>query len=117
MVGVGYTAVTTVLFVFPPVLPVTGSNMNYCVVVFALILGVSAVQWWVDGRRNFKGPRVEEGAVRNAEVEVLGVAVSGEDEGNGKSKGRGRGRGQGSVGRNVNAEGTEEDDVKYKTAL
>ena len=51
--------VTTVLFVFPPELPVTGSNMNYCIVAFAIIVIVSVVQWVVDGRKNYRGPQVE----------------------------------------------------------
>ncbi len=79
LVGIAYTLVTTVLFVFPPVLPVTGSNMNYCVVVFAIVVAVSLGQWWVDGRKNYRGPRVE-GAVSRRE-EVVGVGVgNGEEE-------------------------------------
>ncbi|KAF2860122.1 putative amino acid permease [Piedraia hortae CBS 480.64] len=56
-IGVIYVIITTVLFVFPPELPVTGENMNYCIVVFAVVLGVSVVQWWVDGRKNYVGPQ------------------------------------------------------------
>lgn len=59
LLGIAYVIVTTVLFVFPPELPVTGSNMNYCIVAFAIVLLISVAQWFVDGRRNFKGPRVE----------------------------------------------------------
>lgn len=50
---------TTVLFVFPPVLPVTGSNMNYCIVAFAVWLIISVAQWIVDGRKHYTGPTVE----------------------------------------------------------
>lgn len=59
LVGMVYVLVTTVLFVFPPDLPVTGSNMNYCVVVFFLWLVIAMVQWFVDGRANFKGPTMD----------------------------------------------------------
>ncbi|KAH8431477.1 uncharacterized protein LDX57_009140 [Aspergillus melleus] len=59
MISLSYIALTTVLFLFPPERPVTGSSMNYCIVAFAIIVIVSVVQWIVDGRRNFKGPRVE----------------------------------------------------------
>ncbi|KAJ4334620.1 hypothetical protein N0V95_009125 [Ascochyta clinopodiicola] len=59
LVGLAYAIVTTVLFVFPPELPVTGSNMNYCIVAFGIILLVSTIQWFVDGRKNFTGPRAE----------------------------------------------------------
>ncbi|KAF2466342.1 amino acid permease, partial [Lindgomyces ingoldianus] len=61
LLGIAYVIVTTVLFVFPPELPVTASNMNYCIVAFAIILIISTVQWFVDGRKNFTGPRTEMG--------------------------------------------------------
>ncbi|KAK2589683.1 hypothetical protein QQS21_012638 [Conoideocrella luteorostrata] len=77
-ISLSYIALTTVLFLFPPGLPVTGSNMSqlarltglesshplltvlsdYCVVAFAIIIIISAFQWVVDGRKNFTGPRV-----------------------------------------------------------
>lgn len=59
VLGVVYVAVTTVLFVFPPELPVSGSSMNYCVVAFAVVLVISTVQWFIDGRKNYTGPVVE----------------------------------------------------------
>ena len=59
LLGIAYVLITTVLFLFPPELPTTGSNMNYCVVVFFIILVISVVQWFVDGRKNYTGPRVE----------------------------------------------------------
>lgn len=58
IIGLVYTIVTTVLFVFPPALPVTGTTMNYCIVAFAIILLISTFQWIVDGRKNFEGPRI-----------------------------------------------------------
>ncbi|KAL2211538.1 amino acid transporter [Sarocladium strictum] len=58
IIGVAYTLITTVLFLFPPSLPVDGTTMNYCVVAFAVIILISAFQWVVDGRKNFEGPRV-----------------------------------------------------------
>jgi choline transport protein len=48
-----------VLFLFPPDLPVTGSNMNYCVAAFGIVFIISAFQWIVDGRKNFVGPRMD----------------------------------------------------------
>lgn len=59
LLGVAYVILTTVLFVFPPVLPVTGSNMNYCIVAFAIVVMISVIQWFVDGRKNYKGPKME----------------------------------------------------------
>ena len=58
LLGIAYVILTTVLFVFPPALPVTGSNMNYCIVAFAIVLIVSVIQWIVDGRKNYTGPQV-----------------------------------------------------------
>ncbi|KAI4145614.1 MAG: hypothetical protein L6R39_003756, partial [Caloplaca ligustica] len=78
--GIAYVIVTTIFFVFPPELPVTGSNMNYCIVAFAIIILISTVQWFVDGRKNFKGPQLD--------VEILHV-----DAGTGNVKGHGDGDG------------------------
>ncbi|KAI1856471.1 uncharacterized protein JN550_013802 [Neoarthrinium moseri] len=58
IIGVVYTIVTTILFLFPPSVPVDGTSMNYCVVAFAIIIIISSFQWVVDGRRNFGGPRI-----------------------------------------------------------
>lgn len=33
--------------------------MNYCIVAFAIVLIISVIQWYVDGRRNYKGPSIE----------------------------------------------------------
>lgn len=35
--GLLFTILTTVFFLFPPELPVTGSNMNYAIAVFGFI--------------------------------------------------------------------------------
>lgn len=75
-----YVVLTTVLFLFPPDLPVTGNNMSkssapkkgthprkaftdlncadYCIVAFGIVLIISSIQWIVDGRKNFTGPRI-----------------------------------------------------------
>ncbi|KAL2829759.1 amino acid/polyamine transporter I [Aspergillus cavernicola] len=60
LIALAYISLTTVLFLFPPDLPVTGSNMNYCVAAFGIVFIVSGFQWIVDGRKNFTGPRVAE---------------------------------------------------------
>lgn len=128
LLGIAYVIVTTVLFLFPPTLPVTGSNMStlsvalsslrfvlclpggsrvlliphytfprsshsntplliffpsvqisihprlsnssaplsltfpnsdYCIVAFFIVIVISVIQWFVDGRKNYKGPVVE----------------------------------------------------------
>lgn len=58
IIGLVYTVVTTVLFLFPPQKEVTGTSMNYCVVAFGVIVTISAIQWMVDGRKSYQGPRV-----------------------------------------------------------
>ena len=59
ILGVVYVILTTVLFVFPPFLPVTGTNMNYCIVAFAIVLIISMIQWFIDGRKNYAGPKID----------------------------------------------------------
>jgi uncharacterized BrkB/YihY/UPF0761 family membrane protein len=70
IIGLVYTIVTTVLFLFPPALPVDGTTMNYCVVAFGVIVVISAIQWIVDGRKNFEGPRITIGEHEMAERDV-----------------------------------------------
>jgi len=49
-----------VIFVpFPPRLPVTALNMNYCAPVFLGVSGLLLVDWVVRGRNRFKGPLKE----------------------------------------------------------
>lgn len=59
LIGLAFVIVTAVLFLFPPELPVSGSNMNYCVAAFGIVLIVSVIQWILDGRKNYSGPRIE----------------------------------------------------------
>ncbi|MCJ1227678.1 hypothetical protein MMC12_004334 [Toensbergia leucococca] len=81
LIGIVYVIVTSVLFLFPPNLPVTGNNMNYCVVAFFIVLVISTIQWYDDGRKNFKGPRVDLEGIENGKG--VGIPVeetsSGED--------------------------------------
>ena len=97
--GIAYTLLTTVFFVFPPELPVTGNNMNYCIVAFAIIIIISTNQWFVDGRKNFTGydyllnpsldtalltpqlisPRIDVDAMENGEV--MGMAPDSNNNG------------------------------------
>ncbi|PNP52637.1 hypothetical protein THARTR1_06802 [Trichoderma harzianum] len=50
--------IETVFFTFPSVLPVTGGNMNYAVVVLAVIAIVMVVNWIVFARKHYQGPRI-----------------------------------------------------------
>ncbi|TXT15586.1 hypothetical protein VHUM_00089 [Vanrija humicola] len=51
-----FLLVTSVMFTFPPALPVSGTSMSYVVVVLAIALLLCAVTWIVDGRKRFNGP-------------------------------------------------------------
>jgi hypothetical protein len=35
--------------------------IDYCVVAFGIILFISTFQWFIDGRKNFTGPRADLG--------------------------------------------------------
>lgn len=59
---------------FPPVEQVTGSNMNYCVAAFAIVLIISTIQWFIDGRKNYTGPRIDIDALKAGEI--VGMAPS-----------------------------------------
>ncbi|KAJ5210491.1 Amino acid/polyamine transporter I [Penicillium cf. griseofulvum] len=59
IISLAYISLTTILFLFPPDLPATGSNMNYCVAAFGIVFVISTIQWIVDGRKNFVGPRIQ----------------------------------------------------------
>ncbi|KAL1904481.1 hypothetical protein Sste5344_009828 [Sporothrix stenoceras] len=58
LVGIAWTVLTTVLFLFPPETPVTPNNMNYCIVAFGVLLVITVLQWIFDGRKNYTGPQV-----------------------------------------------------------
>lgn len=53
---------------FPPVKEVTGSNMNYFVAAFAIVFIVSVIQWFVDGRKNYSGPRLDVEALKRGSI-------------------------------------------------
>lgn len=73
---------TTVLFVFPPEQPVTGTNMNYAVVAFGVVLIIAIVQWLIDGRKNYEGPIIDSEVMGLGKEVVEGVAGEGKPSGN-----------------------------------
>ncbi|CAJ2504659.1 Uu.00g120530.m01.CDS01 [Anthostomella pinea] len=68
LVGIAWAILTTVLFVFPPELPVTPDNMNYCIAAFGVILFIAGMTWIFDGRKHYTGPHVE---LLNGKVEGM----------------------------------------------
>jgi hypothetical protein len=52
-----FNIVTSVFFLFPPAIPVlSGQTMNWVVVVLAIVVLLAAINWFVDARRNYRGP-------------------------------------------------------------
>lgn len=49
---------TTVLFVFPPTLPVTSTNMNYCIAAFGIMFLIAGITWFTVSNQ-YHGPVVE----------------------------------------------------------
>lgn len=54
--AITFVLFTNVFFLFPPELPTTASNMNYTIVVVAVVALLSAAAWAVEGSKLFKGP-------------------------------------------------------------
>ncbi|KAK3326194.1 amino acid/polyamine transporter I [Apodospora peruviana] len=75
IIGVSYTAITTVLFLLPPQLPVRG-NMNYAGAVILLVLGTCVAAWYASGRKHYRGPV----ALRYNEISATAGDGSEEDE-------------------------------------
>ncbi|KAK6948815.1 hypothetical protein Daesc_010586 [Daldinia eschscholtzii] len=86
LVGIGWTILTTVLFVFPPEIPVTSENMNYCIVAFGVILLISVVTWVFDGRKNYTGPHVDVEGLESVEA-ILEQPIDAIDTAKGITKG------------------------------
>ena len=42
--------------------------MNYCVAAFAIVLIISTIQWFVDGRKNYTGPQIDIDALAKGEI-------------------------------------------------
>ena len=55
--------------------------MNYCIAAFAIVLIVSIIQWFVDGRENYSGPKLDVEAMKTGEVQGLAPEPSNEENG------------------------------------
>ncbi|KAM0753970.1 amino acid transporter [Meredithblackwellia eburnea MCA 4105] len=49
----------TVIYSFPAVMPVTGSNMNYCSVVVVVVLLMGMINWFSYGKKHFSLKNIE----------------------------------------------------------
>lgn len=74
-IGIAWAILTTVLFVFPPELPVTPDNMNYCIVAFGVILLIACLTWLFDGRKHYVGPHIQiSGMLHGGAEDLAGVS-------------------------------------------
>lgn len=64
------------LFVFPPELPVDGTNMNYCVVAFLVMVLVAGGTWVFGGNKKYAGPYIEIEGVHSDNVVGLNPVQS-----------------------------------------
>lgn len=61
---------------FPPELPVTPDNMNYCIVAFGVILLIACLTWLFDGRKHYVGPHIQISGVLHGGAEDLAPVSS-----------------------------------------
>ncbi|KAK8847719.1 hypothetical protein IAR55_005578 [Kwoniella newhampshirensis] len=54
-----FAIVTITFFCFPPAIPVSGTSMNYVVVVVAFVCLLCLSAWLVSGKKHYQGPKVK----------------------------------------------------------
>ncbi|MBI1759546.1 MAG: amino acid permease [Actinobacteria bacterium] len=69
IVAVIWVAFISVLFMLPPLNPITWDNFNYTVVAVFVVLGFAGIWWLVSARRWFTGPKVQGSAEELAAIE------------------------------------------------
>ncbi|EXU98857.1 amino acid permease family protein [Metarhizium robertsii] len=74
-VGVLWTVLTVVLFVFPPSIPVTASKVNYCILAFGFKLLIAGGTWVSDGRRHYQGPQLNSQGLMKGKLEMMEAAM------------------------------------------
>ncbi|KAF2098757.1 amino acid transporter [Rhizodiscina lignyota] len=52
------SALLVIFFLLPPFLPVTGSNMNYNVVILGIAAILGIVNWFAHAKNHYQGPRI-----------------------------------------------------------
>ncbi|KAL3419696.1 Amino-acid permease BAT1 [Phlyctema vagabunda] len=58
-IAVVWVSFISIVLMLPTVRPVTPSNMNYAIVVAAVIALFSLVWWWAGARKTYKGPKTK----------------------------------------------------------
>ena len=91
VVGLVFLTFAAITFNFPSINPVDKDNMNYCSAAIGVIGLISAITWFTDGRKNFRGPEIGGDVMNVIEAEEKGVTLgvgSGSDSGSGNEKSR-----------------------------
>ena len=68
-----WTLFTLIMYSFPYARPVAASNMNYVSAVYAVVIAIMSVDWFVRGRTSYRGQesRHEDAARRSSVVEIV----------------------------------------------
>lgn len=59
--------------------PLILCSKDYCIVAFAIVLIISTFQWFIDGRKNFKGPQIEEAVLQVDDNTMTNVKAEDEE--------------------------------------
>ncbi|ORY68703.1 amino acid permease [Pseudomassariella vexata] len=70
-----WTAFVSVIFMFPTVMPVDPSTMNYAVVILAFVFLLATGYWFVAGHKYYIGPRTHARVVSGAVIEEPSLEV------------------------------------------
>lgn len=54
--------------------------MNYCIVAFAVVIIIATIQWYIDGKKNFHGPKIDLDALQEGEVIAIDPKTSSEED-------------------------------------
>ncbi|KAK5707426.1 polyamine transporter tpo5 [Elasticomyces elasticus] len=57
-IALAWVSFISVVLIFPPISPVTATNMNYAVCVLAAVAAFALGWWYLGARRVYIGPRV-----------------------------------------------------------
>ena len=69
-IAVVWIVIISILFILPTAFPITGTNFNYTIVAFAVVLGATTIWWMVSAKNWFKGPRIQGTAEEMAMIEA-----------------------------------------------
>ena len=68
-----WIVIISILFILPTAFPISGTNFNYTIVAFAVVLGATTIWWFASAKNWFKGPRIQGTAEELASIEATFV--------------------------------------------